>query len=76
MVGQRGMKLTKKQKTKITGICGDIYEVGHAHGGNAFRGLIPDDGSPDMQRLRKLRKVNIGWGKYCDRLIRLIEKEF
>ncbi len=67
------MKLTKKQKCKIEEMCGDIYTVGHAHGGNTYRGFIPDDSPKDILKHRKPQKVDVGWGKYYDKLIRLIE---
>ena len=69
------MKLTKKQKEIIEDICGDIYEVGHAHGGNTYRGFIPDNAPKDVLKQRKPQKVYGGWGKHCNKLIKFIEKE-
>lgn len=69
------MKLTNKQKCKIEEMCGDIYEVGHAHGGNTYRGFIPDDSPKDILKLKKPQKVYVGWKKYYNKIIKFIEKE-
>jgi len=54
-------QLTKRQKMIIEDIVGDVYNVGHAHGLNTCR-------SPP-------KKVNEGWGKHYDKLLKFITRE-
>lgn len=69
----RKIKLTDKQKVEIEDICGEIYMVGHAHGGNTYRGFIPNDAPKDILKHKQPQKVDVGWGKYANELIKLIE---
>lgn len=59
------MEIDDKTKKRVEEIVGDAYDIGHTHGTNPMR----------MMEGKKLQKLNTGWGKYSEKILKIIEEK-